>query len=214
MCAQWCRLGRDASCPRAQKRLWGSRNEMSSALGQASALLLYLPFLQPQCHTSLNSKAMGINIWWPWHEDQNASTHFPATDGQGNCSSMANSAMSKWWRWSFTASSAPTWFIFWSPHQWSQDRDATVGAPRAELRYGWADRQGETWVCHRAQDSFLGGKLNSRIKGKHRGWQSVSGGVRVQEAGAVHQPGAGLPGTGNCSHSDIQPHSKCILIIQ
>lgn len=53
-----------------------------------------------------------------------------------------------------------------------------------------------TWVCHRVQDGFLGGKLNSRMKGKHRGWQHVSGGVRVQEAGAV-QPGAGLPGTGN-----------------
>lgn len=41
-------------------------------------------------------------------------------------------------------------------------------------------------MCHRAQDGFLGGKLNSRMKGKCQAWQSVSGGVRVQEAGAVH----------------------------
>lgn len=58
-------------------------------------------------------------------------------------------------------------------------------------------------MCHRAQGGFLGGKLNSRIKGKHHGWQSVSGGVQVQEADAVHQPGAGLPGTGNSAPTVI-----------
>lgn len=66
MSAQCCCLGRDATCPSAQKRLWGSRNETSSALGQAPALLLPPSSYSPSA-TLPDSKAMEIDTWWPKH---------------------------------------------------------------------------------------------------------------------------------------------------
>lgn len=76
-----------------REQKWEGWREMSSALGQASALLPYLQSLQPQCHTCLDSKAMEINTWW--HEHQNACPYFPVTDSQGICSSVTNRAMSR-----------------------------------------------------------------------------------------------------------------------
>lgn len=172
-------------------------------------------FLQPQCHTRLHSKAMEINIWWPRHEDQNASTHFPATDGQGNGSSMTNSAMSRWWRWSCKTNSPPKWFVFWSPHWWSQDR---------VCRCRCSEGRAEVWLSREARRD-LGVSQSSRWlfrrKTKKRDkreapwlaecewWGSGAGGRRCASTRSRFARHRKL-----CSHSDIQPHSKCILIIQ
>lgn len=46
-------------------------------------------------------------------------------------------------------------------------------------------------------------KTKKQDKREAPAWQSVNGGVQVQEAGTVHQPGAGLPGTGNSAPTVI-----------
>lgn len=199
-----------------REQKWEGWREMSSALGQASALLPYLQSLQPQCHTCLDSKAMEINTWW--HEHQNACPYFPVTDSQGICSSVTNRAMSRWWRWSFTASSAPplTLFVFWSPPWWSQDRGCHCQSSkdRAEV---WLSREMRC-VTHLGVSQSARWLFRRKTKQQDEReapwmaacewWGSGAGGRRCATWSrfARHRK--------LCSHCDVQPHSKCILIIQ
>lgn len=149
--------------------------------------------LQPQCHTHLEIAKPWKSMWWPQLKDQKASTHFPATDGQGNAAPWQTVP---WGRWSFTANSLPAWFVFWSLHCRSQESQG-----RAEV---WLSRE-----QRRGLDVSQSSRRLFRRETKQQDEREVPGmaecerWVWVQEAGAVHQPGAGLPGSGNSAPTVI-----------
>lgn len=195
MSAQCCCLGRDATCPSAHKRLWGSRNETFSALCQAPALP---PSSYSPSATHPDSKAMEIDTWWPKHVHTLPRWPQMAREMAALWQTVPGGGDEVKLRSKLTSTSVVCGLVtaLVTPGQ---------GLPLSVLRSGWAERWGDTWVWHRARDGFLGGNLKSRMEGKCLG----AGGRRCASTRSRFARHRGL-----CSHCDIQPHSKCVLIIQ
>lgn len=191
MFAQWCCLGRDATCPRAQKRLWGSREEMSSVLGQASALLLYLPVpTAPVPHMPWYSKTVEINVV--------ASAQGPKSIPTFPRETAVPWQTVPWGRWSFTANPPAAWFVFWSLNCWSQDRPSQGRAElwlSREQRRGLDVSQSSRWLFRRETKQQDEGEVPGMAECEW--WGSGAGGRRCAS------PGAGLPGSGNSAPTVI-----------